>query len=58
MLPQSPGAVRGADGYLVHMDYLVTTLTRELSGADQVGAAARRGRRDAGRAPRHPLPSP
>jgi ABC-type Zn uptake system ZnuABC Zn-binding protein ZnuA len=34
VLPQSPGAVRGTDDYLAHMDYLVTTLTRALSGAD------------------------
>ena len=34
VVPQSPGAVRGTDDYLAHMDYLVTALTRALSGTD------------------------
>lgn len=35
VVPQSPGAVRGTDDYLTHMDYLVTALTRALSEVDR-----------------------
>jgi ABC-type Zn uptake system ZnuABC Zn-binding protein ZnuA len=33
VVPQSPGAVRGTEDYIAHMDYLVTTLARSLSEA-------------------------
>lgn len=34
VVPQSPGAVRGTDDYIAHMDYLVTALARALSEAE------------------------
>jgi ABC-type Zn uptake system ZnuABC Zn-binding protein ZnuA len=34
VVPQSPGAVRGTEEYIAHMDYLVTALARALSEAD------------------------
>ena len=34
VVPQSPGAVRGTEGYIAHMDYLVTALARALGGAE------------------------
>jgi ABC-type Zn uptake system ZnuABC Zn-binding protein ZnuA len=34
VVPQSPGAVRGTEEYIAHMDYLVAALARALSEAD------------------------
>jgi len=34
VVPQSPGAVRGTEEYIAHMDHLVTTLTRALGQAE------------------------
>ena len=34
VVPQSPGAVRGTDDYIAHMDYLVAALARALAEAD------------------------
>jgi ABC-type Zn uptake system ZnuABC Zn-binding protein ZnuA len=34
MVPQSPGAVRGTEEYIAHMDHLVTALTRALGQAE------------------------
>ena len=34
VVPQSPGAVRGTDDYIAHMDHLVTALARALSEAE------------------------
>jgi zinc/manganese transport system substrate-binding protein len=31
VIPQSPGATRGTEDYIAHMDYLVTTLARALA---------------------------
>jgi hypothetical protein len=30
VLPQSPGAVKGTDTYIAHLDFLVTSLARAL----------------------------
>jgi hypothetical protein len=32
VLPQSPGAVRGTEDYVAHMDHLVSALARTLGG--------------------------
>ena len=34
VVPQSPGAVRGTEDYIAHMDYLVTALARALGEAE------------------------
>jgi ABC-type Zn uptake system ZnuABC Zn-binding protein ZnuA len=34
ILPQSPGALRGTEGYIAHMDHLVTALARALAAGD------------------------
>jgi len=34
ILPQSPGALRGTEGYIDHMDHLVTALGRALAAGD------------------------
>ena len=34
VVPQSPGAVRGTEEYIAHMDHLVTALTRALGQAE------------------------
>ncbi|HEX9347758.1 MAG TPA: zinc ABC transporter substrate-binding protein, partial [Gemmatimonadales bacterium] len=31
VLPQSPGAVKGTDTYIAHLDFLVTSLARALA---------------------------